>query len=43
MVSGAVSTQFFRSGHKASKLQAAYEKARSVRFEFDDGEQRRSA
>lgn len=43
MVSGAVSTQFFRSGHKAPKLQEAYEEARSARFEFDDREQRRSA
>ena len=43
MVSGAVSTSFFRSGHRASRLQDAYAKARSARFEFEDKEQRRSA
>ena len=43
MVSGAVSTSFFRSGHKAPRLQDAYAKARSARFEFEDQEQRRSA
>jgi hypothetical protein len=43
MVSGAVSTSFFRSGHRASRLQDAYAKARSARFEFGDKEQLRSA
>ncbi len=33
MVSGAVSTEFFRSGHKMAQLREAYAKARGMRFE----------
>ena len=33
MVSGAVTTDFFRSGHKAHKLQEAYAAARSAWFD----------
>ena len=41
MVSGAVSTEFFRSGHRIPHLQQAYAKARGMRFEGK--ERRRSA
>lgn len=43
MVDGAVSTEFFRSGYKSSRLREAYGKARGARFEFGEGKQRSSA
>lgn len=41
MVTGAVSTEFFRSGHRMPQLQEAYAKARGMQFEGK--ERRRSA